>query len=179
MRRLLGWLGCGVIGAATSAFAQDRGLVTSEHALGGPTWQSRFERDIGGSWLPVQGAGTLWLPTQQPQTLRLFGDYQFSTLRLGDTGGLRLTGGLLVNLRASGPLGLAATDLGSPLPYAGVGYASGSQQGAWGFSADLGLTAQGLGSLRLDRWLNGSGSLSTDGSLRLQPMIRLGMNLAF
>jgi hypothetical protein len=179
MRRIFWWLSGSVMAFATSAIAQDRGLVTPNDALGGPTWQARFERDTAGSWLPVQGAGTLWLPAAQPQTLRLLSDYQFSTFRLGETGGLRLTGGLLVNLRASSLQGLATSDIDSTLPYAGIGYAMGGQQGHWGFSADLGLTAQGLSSLRLDRLFNSAGGLSADGSLRVQPMIRLGMNLAF
>ena len=45
--------------------------------------------------------------------------------------------------------------------------------------ADLGLAAQGLGSLRLDRLLSGGGSPAVDGAPRLLPMVRLGLNLAF
>ena len=113
--------------------------------------------------------------------MRLLSDYQFSRSRLGDTGGLRLTGGMLINLRAASSAGnsLIGIDNASAQPYAGVGYTSGRQGGDWGFSADLGLAAQGLGSVRLDRLLNGGAGLGADGAIRLQPVIRLGMSLAF
>ena len=52
----------------------------------------------------------------------------------------------------------------------------GSLDGRWGFSADLGLAANGLGPLRLDR---PALSLGSDGLPRLLPMVRLGMTLAF
>lgn len=167
-----------VVGAlAASTAVQAQGLLPARDALGGPFWQARFERDSV-SLLPVRGLAAPLTPIGPVQNLRLLGDYQFSSLRLGDTGGLRLTGGLLIQLRQP-QSGMPANDLPAALPYAGVGWASGRGDGAWGFSADLGLAAQGLGSLRLDRLVNGGGSLSVDGSLRLLPMIRLGVSLAF
>ena len=78
----------------------------------------------------------------------------------------------------SGPQGQLMGDVSGALPYAGIGYASAGLNGAWGFSADLGLAAQGLGALRLDRLISGNG-LSVDGSLRVLPMVRLGMSLRF
>jgi hypothetical protein len=166
--------------ASASSMAQDRGLLAPAMALGGEFWQARFERDLNSS-ASAQRAMTSLLPTASAQTVRLLGDYQFSRLRLGDTGGLRLTGGVLINLRAASSVSnsVIGVDNASALPYAGVGYASASQRGEWGFSADLGLAAQGLGSIRLDRLLNGSGGLGADGAIRLQPLIRLGMSLAF
>lgn len=155
------------------AQAQMHGLTAPPDALGGPVWQARFERDT--SALPLPGLSTWLLPTASPRALRLLGDYQFSTLRLGDTGGLRLTGGLLLNQRA----GHGGTGLGviqSAQPYAGVGYASGSLDGRWGFSADLGLAGHGLGPLRLAR---PAGALGADGQPRLGPLLRLGMTLSF
>lgn len=176
MRKILLLLSClGVISATAGAQAQ--GLTPAPHALGGPFWQARFERDAY-SLLPARSMTALVLPNEQVQRLRLLGDYQFSTLRLGETGGLRVTGGLLIQLR-QGQHGLLTSDAPAALPYAGIGYATGRFDGAWGFSADLGLAAQGLGSQRLDRLVNGGGSLSVDGSLRLLPMIRLGVNVAF
>ena len=156
------------------AQAQTRGLTAAPDALGGPVWQARFERDI----IPLNvGSGWVtWLaPSPPTHSLRLLGDYQFSTLRLGDTGGLRLTGGLLLNLQPPSSGRLGSTSL-SAQPYAGVGYASGSQDGRWGFSADLGLAANGPGLLRPDK---AAGSLGTDGLPRLLPLVRLGMTLAF
>ncbi len=156
------------------AHAQTRGLTAAADALGGPVWQARFERDAS-ALPPLRGLSTWLAPSSIPQSLRLLGDYQFSALRLGETGGLRLTGGLLLNLRQSATGVLTSANL-SALPYAGVGYASGSLDGRWGFSADLGLAANGLGPLRLERPL---GALGADGLPRLLPMVRLGMTLAF
>jgi hypothetical protein len=178
MRKILLVLSC--LGAVLcSAGVRAQGLTPSPNALGGPFWQARFERDPY-SLLSARGVASTLLPggPLQSLSLRLLSDYQLSTLRLGDTGGLRLTGGLLINMRQSQP-GLLSNDVNAALPYAGIGYASSGLKGAWGFSADVGLAAQGLSSLRLDRLVNGNGNLSTDGSLRLLPMIRLGMNLAF
>lgn len=159
--------------AAVGAQAQMRGLTAAPDALGGPVWQARFERDT--SALPLRGLST-WLPlAAAPQALRLLGDYQFSTLRLGETGGLRLTGGLLLNQRVSTGNTVPGV-IQSAQPYAGVGYASGSLDGRWGFSADLGLAGSGLGPLRLDRQ---AGALSADGQPRLGPLLRLGMTLSF
>jgi hypothetical protein len=181
MHKVPSWLGGALaLLACTAASAQDRGLLTSANALGGASWQARFERD-GRSPVSDRGLLSLGLPTVSQQTLRLMGDYQFSTFRLGDTGGLRLTGGLLINLRASSNVnGSGSTsDSAAALPYAGIGYASGDSRGAWGFSADLGLAAQGLGPARLDRLLGGAGNLGVDGQARLLPVLRLGMSVAF
>ena len=168
---VLAWL-------ASAVSAQERGLLAPVNGLGGAFWQARFERDLG-SLATVPRAIALLLPTAGTQTVRLLGDYQSSALRLGDTGGLRLTGGVLINLRSPSSAGgsLGGPDNASALPYAGVGYAS--QRGEWGFSADLGLAAQGLSSVRLDRLLSGGSALGADGAIRLQPVVRLGMSLAF
>ena len=158
--------------AASAVVAQDRGLTAPTNGLGGTYWQARFESDA--TTLPASRPA-LVLPNFGTRTLRLFGDYQFSKLRLGETGGLRLTGGLLINLRTGLNIG---GNLDAALPYAGIGYSSGNHRGEWGFSADLGLTSPSLASWRLDRLLNGGG-LTVDGAVRLQPMVRLGMNVAF
>lgn len=178
MRRFLWVLSCLAALIAAPAPAQDRGLALTADALGGAQWQSRFEHD---GRPPLGRDRSLWLQAAQPQpqVLRLLGDYQFNRLRLGDTGGLRLTAGLLVNLRASSTSATLTIDDGTALPYAGIGWAGGSSLGTWGISADLGLAAQGLGSLRLDRLLNGGNGLGVDGAPRLLPIVRLGMHLAF
>ncbi|MDH4392498.1 MAG: hypothetical protein QE285_13885 [Aquabacterium sp.] len=156
------------------AQAQTRGLTAAPDALGGPVWQTRFERDA--STLPsVRGLATWLAPAGNPHSLRLLGDYQFSALRLGQTGGLRLTGGLLINLRQSAN-GLVTSGNLSAQPYAGVGYASGSLDGRWGFSADLGLAGGNQAALLPDR---PAFSLGADSLPRLLPMVRLGMTLSF
>jgi hypothetical protein len=158
------------LATTVSAQAQTRGLTAAPDALGGPVWQARFERDTNA--LPLPGLTTWLVPATTPQRVRLLGDYQFSTLRLGETGGLRLTGGLLLNQRthAASLLGGA---ISSAQPYAGVGYASGSLDRRWGFSADLGLAGNSVG---LDR---PAGTPAADLQPRLGPLLRLGMTLAF
>ena len=156
------------------ASAQTRGLTTAADALGGPVWQARFERDAS-AMLAMRGLSTWLTPTSALQSVRLMSDYQFSALRLGETGGLRLTGGLLLNLRQVRAGAQASASLWAQ-PYAGVGYASGSLDGRWGFSADLGLAANALGADRLERPANAP---AADGLPRLLPMLRLGMTLAF
>ena len=178
MRRVLMLLSGSAALLGGPALAQDRGLALAADALGGAHWQSRFEHDQAPA-LRLDRSLSLPLLVARPQTLRLLGDYQFSSLRLGATGGLRLTGGLLVKLRPAPAGGAPPSDDSSALPYAGVGWAGGSPLGSWGLSADLGLAAQGLGSLRLDRLFNASSGLSVDGAPRLLPMVRLGMKLAF
>ena len=156
--------------------AQDRGLTARVDALGGASWQSRFERDTP-SALALRAPLALGSPGLPAQSLRLLGDYQFSTLRLGDTGGLRLTGGVLITLKP--PLSALPDANNGALPYAGIGYSSASQRGDWGFSADLGLAAPGLSSARIDRLFNSTAAAAADAQPRLLPMIRLGMNVAF
>ena len=162
---------------AGSAAAQDRGLTAPADALGGAFWQARFERDQR-PLLAARDAMALGMPTATMQTLSLLGDYQFSTFRLGSTGGLRLSGGLLISLR-SAPAIDGLSDNTAALPYAGIGYSSGSPRGDWVFSADLGLTAPGLSSARMDRWANAGAAPGVDSQARLLPVIRLGMNLNF
>ena len=178
MRRFLWVLSCLAALIAAPALAQDRGLALTADALGGAQWQSRFEHDRQ----PFVGRDrSLWLQAAQapPQVLRLLGDYQFNRLRLGETGGLRLTAGLLVNLRPPSTSATLTIDDSTALPYAGIGWAGGSSLGTWGISADLGLAAQGLRSLRLDRLFNGGNGFSVNGAPRLLPIMRLGMHLAF
>lgn len=154
--------------------AQERGLAVAADALDSARFQARFERDAS-SALPLRSSGALALNAASQQ-VRLLGDYQFDSLRLGATGGVRVTGGLLINLRNNG-LQAANLEPSPTLPYAGIGYASGGA--VWGFSADLGLAAGGLGVSLGNR---GALGLGLDGGLRdlrLQPMLRLGMNLAF
>ena len=175
------------LGLTAPLAAQEQGLTAPANALAAPRLQARFELDqpllMMRATQPLSAAALNGV-----QTLRLLGDYQFSTLRLGDTGGLRLTGGLLINLRQAaltGNLSGATDGSGQSLSgtgYAGVGYASGSTRadGGWGFSADLGLAAQGFGNAPLGRSSNAGFTLDAAGrDLRLQPMIRLGVNMAF
>jgi hypothetical protein len=155
------------------AFAGGGGLVASPDALG-PRWQLRAEVDTRlsfGLW-----AGEPLGPASGVQTTRLLGDFQLGALRLGQAGGLRLTGGLLLNSRPPS----AGADPHSAWPYFGIGYAGGVR-GDWGFSADVGLAAQNPGAVgHLGSVFSGRVDLNDAlRELRLQPMIRLGVTYSF
>jgi hypothetical protein len=100
-------------------------------------------------------------------------------LRFGQTSGLRLTSGLLLNQRM-GPLA-ADADPRNAWPYLGVGLSGNGARGDWGFQADVGMAAQSLGAtVRLGRVLNGGLSVGDAvRDLRLQPVVRLGMTYSF
>lgn len=154
------------------AQAQERGLATHAAQLTSPQWQARIERD--GALLAHRANTPLWLLGTTQRHLRLLGDYQFSTWRLGDTGGLRLTGGVLLQQRPGLPgADSASAQLASGIGYAGVGYSAGHSRDGWGFSADLGINALGFG-----QHTGASSGLALRDS-RLSPTLRLGVNLAF
>lgn len=171
--------------AGTAAAAGD-GLVAAPQALGASHWQTRFELDSSASatrWAsPALGqAGSV-------QTARLLGDYHLDTLRLGQAGSLRLTGGVLLSQRSPALGAVPQPDTGVPTqqarsiwPYFGVGYSGVGARGDWGFSADVGLAAQSLGdTLRLGQVLDGGlGVGDAVRGLRLQPVVRLGVNYSF
>lgn len=161
---------------AAPVLASGDGLTASPDALGGGTrWQARLQIDTQpsfGAWagVPLGQASVL-------QMTRLLGDYRLDALRLGQTGGLRLTGGLLINHRVAGGNG----DARGTWPYLGLGYAGAGAAGDWGFSADVGLAAQNPGAVgRLGGVFNGSVNLNDAlRALQLQPMIRLGVTYSF
>ena len=177
--RLLAGMAAAV--AALSASAVGNGLILPSDALVSPHWQARFEFDNPA----LRPLATNWALEQTPMTGRLLGDYPFDALRFGQAGGLRLTSGVLVNFRNPGlALGSAPNpSLDNPSaaqPYAGIGYSGGGVHGDWGFSAELGLAAQNPGAaVQFGRMFNGVSFGDTVRDLRLQPMIRLGMNYAF
>ncbi len=155
------------------------GLTPSPGSLSPSRWQSRMEFSSTvnrADWAPFGLGANL-------QTASLFSDYRFDALRLGQTGGLRLTSGLLLSQRSL--LVAGEGDSRTAWPYFGVGFSSGSSGGSntgeWGFSADLGLAAQSLAATaRLSRLLGGGLSLSDAvRDLRLQPVVRLGVNYSF
>jgi len=151
--------------------AQGEGLVATPDVLR-TRWQARIELDTVPQYaLP---SGVPLGPQHLLQMTRLLGDYQLDALRFGQAGGLRLTGGLLLNARQ--PL-LAGAD-SRTWPYLGIGYAGQGARGDWGFSADVGLAAQNPG--RVGRIFSGTADLSdTLRELRLQPVIKLGVTYSF
>lgn len=128
----------------------------------------------------------------------LLGDFY-----LGDSGGLRATGGLLLG-RRTGPWGTAPRLGASPsaaytslatgsaegqaraaespgsrkVPYVGMGYSTPAWPTGWGFSADLGLMALQPGALGLGLpGQRGVDEILRD--LRLTPTLQLGVSYAF
>lgn len=161
-------------GMAAPASAGGSGLLAAPDALGS-RWQARIEVDT----LPNYnlGAGIPLGPASIVQMTRLLGDYQLDTLRLGQTSGLRLTGGVLLNSR----LPIAGGDPRGNWPYFGIGYAGNGARGDWGFTADVGLAAQNPSAVnRFGGVFNGRIDLNDAlRELRLQPMIRLGVTYNF
>jgi hypothetical protein len=171
-----------VVFAALPAAGAGNGLVPPADTLETTHWQARFEVDNPASL--GRPLATNWALDQSPLTGRLVGDYRMDTLRFGQTGGLRLTSGVLVNLRNPATNGLGMTpsvdNPSAAQPYAGIGYSGAGSRGDWGFSAELGLAAQNPGAaVQFGRLFNGVSFGDTVRDLRLQPMIRLGMNYAF
>lgn len=153
------------------------GLTAPSGGLGGAGWQARMELD---STLPSGLGGFGTITPSGLQTARLLGDYPLEALRFSQTSNLRVTSGLLLNQRF-GPLGSADNDSRNAWPYLGLGLSSNGARGDWGFQADFGLAAQSLGAtMRLGRVLNGGLSVGDAvRDLRLQPVVRLGMNYSF
>ena len=171
--------------ASACAQAGGDGLVAPRGAFDDQRWQPRIEFD--GPGVLSRGLTTHWSLAGTPLTARLLGDYHFEASRLGQSGGLRLTSGVLLNLRGSANLwaiGLP-NDTAPAQPYAGIGYSGFGARGDWGFNADLGLTALNPGAtlhstVQLGRVFSGGANLSDAvRDLRLSPVVRLGMYYSF
>lgn len=151
--------------AATLGSAHAEGLTPPAHLAA--TWGLRLS-------LPsVDAQRSIF---DAPRTLvaaRLYSDYYLATPRLGDTGGARLTGGLLLGSR-SRPLLAEVPEGLQAWPYVGVGYSGASARHGWGFNADLGLAAQSPGALRLGQRLDDAVR-----ELRLQPLLQLEVSYRF
>jgi hypothetical protein len=132
----------------------------------------------------------------------VFSDYYVGRPQFGQSGGLRVTSGIVLGPRGAvfGPVatslasGFAANSAmrpGLPLsvdpnnentlawPYVGVGYSDSSLRGGWGFSADLGLAAQNFGLQRTARSLGNQSLDDFVHDLRLTPVLQLGVSYRF
>ena len=170
-----------ILVAAPSLVLAD-GLTAAPAGWGGLRWQARVEvetialQPVGS---PFGLGNTAGPQIASQQTAWLFGDYRLDSLRLGQTGRMRVTSGLLLSQRS----GTSAADADSrnTLPYLGLGYSGGGLQGSWGFNADIGMSAQTPGAAaRLGRVFSGNfnmGDMLRD--MRLQPVVRLGVNYSF
>jgi hypothetical protein len=170
----------------------------------------KISPDTGESWSPWQArlamsAPTLpllghWTHSSPVSHAMLAGDRYLGWGQLGDGGGLRATGALLLGpnaLALASPAGathsemlwrnngtgpsLAEPDNGSATPYLGIGYSAWWARSSVGVSADLGLAAQKPGqAVRFGRVVSGTESL--DDMLRamqLAPMLQVNLSYAF
>ncbi len=177
-------VGCIAAACTGAAIAGGNGLMAPRDVLESPHWQARFEIDQP---LPLgTSLATNWALGSAPLTGRLLGEYRLDSLRFGHAGGLSLTSGVLLSLRYPSTVGLGAVpgfgsdSASTAQPYAGIGYSGGGARGDWGFSAEFGLAAQNPSAAgQFGRMFSGVSFGDTVRDLRLQPMIRLGMNYAF
>lgn len=162
--------------SALPAFSSGSGLTAPPEALTQTRWHARIEVDMAPAY--GQWAGQPLGQASVVQMTRFLGDYHLDTLKFGQTSGLRLTSGVLLNPRSSA---LGVDNNRSAWPYLGIGYAGTGLKGDWGFSADVGLAAQNPGAVgQIGRAFNGSMAFSDAlRELRLQPVVRLGVSYKF
>jgi hypothetical protein len=162
--------------SALPAFSAGGGLTAPPEALSQTRWHARIEVDTAPAYRQWVGQ-----PLGQSSIVRMtrfLGDYHLDTLKFGQTSGLRLTSGVLLNPRATA---LSVDNNRGAWPYLGIGYAGTGLKGDWGFSADVGLAAQNPGAVgQLGRAFSGDMAFSDAlRELRLQPVVRLGVSYKF
>jgi hypothetical protein len=162
--------------SALPALGAGNGLTAPPEALGQTRWHARIEVDKAPAY--GQWAGQPLGQASVVQMTRFLGDYHLDTLKFGQTSGLRLTSGVLLNPRSAA---LGVDNNRSAWPYLGIGYAGTGLKGDWGFSADVGLAAQNPGAVgQIGRAFNGDMAFSDAlRELRLQPVVRLGVSYKF
>lgn len=172
--------------APTGTPAGDGLKLQAEHEDAWPMWQARLSHTTPTLplWNQMSGTGS--------GNMMLAGDRYFGWGRLGDSGGLRATGALLLGNGALNGQGGAsdffwrASHVGdeeqaTAVPYLGLGYSAWWARTGLGVSADLGLAAQRPGqAVRFGRVFSGTDSL--DGMLRamqIAPMLQVNLSYAF
>ena len=194
---------CACAAVTGTAAADGRGLVVDPDRLTWPSLQGRLQLSTE-TLLPV-AMGTIEGALLRPRSAALFGDYYVSRPFFGNVGGVRLTSGLVTGPRgamfgpgqatAPGPFSFGTVSRGAQatgstfpdangdatqtLPYVGIGYSGSSLRGGWGFSADLGITAENAGNQRLMRSLMSQSLDDTLRDLRLTPVLQLGVSYRF
>ena len=194
-RRLLtaGCLGAAALsGQPALAAITGEGLQIANDSPAWPQWQAR----LAVVQQPLN-AGQMDSPLRLGAA-RLMGDRYLGLAKLGDGGGLRASGALLLGspalamgassgsftgsaVQARSNIGpgnaLDAPDVGAT-PYLGMGYSAWWARSGLGVSADLGLLAQRTGrGVKLGRNLDGS----EDGlrGLQLAPVLQVNLSYAF
>jgi hypothetical protein len=190
--------------AAGPVLSAGPGLAVAGEDFAWPRWQARlqlFSESAPSTSLLGSGAALGMAPTR---SAAVFGDVFLSRPWFGETGGARVTSGLLVGPRGavlspgvtsgSAPNGVvgylgqtpgAAPGLADPAadstltwPYLGVGYSGSSLRYGLNFSADLGLAAQNPGAIRLGR-VGSAGLDEFARELKLMPVLQLGVSYRF
>ncbi|WP_343629647.1 hypothetical protein [Roseateles sp.] len=185
---------------AGSAWAQ-QGLQLRAKPQAFSSWQARLQisqslDDNASSYDARRGSRLL--------SANLLADYYLtgSGFGSGTRGGLRATGGLMLGpmslLQSSSGLALGRGASISPtlsagnrnlslltaldrepnlsLSYVGLGYTSYSLRNGWGFSADLGVIANGAPGLRLG---NSAPQADLSGDYRYKPIVQFGVSYSF
>lgn len=180
------------------------GLTVPDAARAWPQWQARLSLNTGAvQRFSLADAVDASQPRSMLQGGALLGDYYFRSLRFGwlaPQGGFRATSGLMVGTRTiavgdtlagarsawplrlavqSHPWAASAPVASDTVPYLGIGYTGLSVKGGWGFTADLGLTAES-GATRFGRAVLGDQGFDTTlRELRLSPVLQLGVSYSF
>jgi hypothetical protein len=169
----------------------------------------KIDADMGDDWSPWQARLALGPPARplfgsaigmSPNgNALLAGDRYLGWGRVGDGGGLRATGALLLGpgaLALAAPAGvshgemqwrgtnspsLADPEANAPMPYLGLGYSAWWARSGLGVSADLGLAAQRPGQVvRFGRAMQGSEGLDdVIKAMQLAPMFQVNLSYTF
>lgn len=158
-------------------------------------WQARLA--MSAPHLPLLGQ---WSSSSSIGNAMLAGDRYIGWGQVGDGGGLRATGALLLGpnaLALASPAGatrsemlwrsssttqtLVEPDSGAAVPYLGVGYSAWWSRAGVGLSADLGLAAQKPAqAVRFGRVMSGTESLDDMlHAMQLAPMLQVNLSYAF
>lgn len=190
-------LGLASIGPAMAAPAVvGEGLrIAPESSESWSPWQARLAMSA-----PAVSLLGNWTNSSPIGNAMLAGDRYLGWGQLGDGGGLRATGALLLGpnaLALASPAGatrsemlwrssstiqgLAEPDSGAAVPYLGVGYSAWWSRAGVGLSADLGLAAQKPSqAVRFGRVMSGTEGLDDMlHAMQLAPMLQVNLSYAF
>ncbi|HEU5294144.1 MAG TPA: hypothetical protein VFU71_05100 [Burkholderiaceae bacterium] len=187
---------CLLSAAGWASAGNGQGLTIDGDRTSWPLWQARLQlatEPLTPALSSFDGASL------RPRSAALLGDYYVTRPYLGQTGGLRVTSGVVAGTRGAvfgpgqatppGSFGISTLSRpvsGAPIdgsgdstlawPYLGVGYSDSSLRSGWGFSADLGLAAQNVGAAR---WLGSQALDDIVRDMRLTPVLQLGVSYRF
>lgn len=181
----LALVGGSAMAAATppAAVVGDGLKVSSDSDEQWSSWQARLAMST--PTLPLLSS---WSTTSPSNNTMLAGDRYLGWGKLGDGGGLRATGALLLGAGAMAPSSAASSpaahgDFDSPgaLPYLGLGYSAWWARTGVGVSADVGVAAQRPGqAVRFGRVVSGTESLDEMlRAMQIAPMLQVNLSYAF